>query len=209
MKLTPDSKFMLLCAKFVNLVQINLLWLLCSLPVVTCGAATCAMLSCLYAMKKEEDAGFRAFFRSFSHHFRKATVLWLLMVFFALMLALDYRLVAYMTFPGRMGVIGLICFCGLGLILVSGLVFPLLVRFPGSLKDTVVNAVLLSLANLPKALLITAMNLLPLLLLVVLPQVFVFFSFLLPVCGCSLIALYDLNVAEKIFANLEERKAEE
>ena len=60
-------------------------------------------------------------------------------------------------------------FCALALILVSGLIFPLLVRFPGTLRDTVINAVLLSIAHLPKMLLVTAMNLLPLLLLVLLP----------------------------------------
>ena len=108
-----------------------------------------------------------------------------------------------MTFPGRMGVIVVICFCMLALILVSGLMFPLLVRYPGTIRDTVVNAVLLSIAHLPKMLLVTGMNLLPLLLLVVLPQVFVFFSFLLPICGFALMAMYDLNVTDKIFASLE------
>ena len=81
MKFTPDSRFMVLCGKFVSLVQINLLWLLCSVPLFTAGAATCAMLSCLTAMKKEEETGFKAFFRFFSRHFRQATILWLLMVF--------------------------------------------------------------------------------------------------------------------------------
>lgn len=203
MKFTPDSKFMLLCGKFVSLFQINLLWLLCTLPVFTFGASTCAMLSCLSALKREEDAGARAFFRSFRQHFRQATLLWLLMAFLGVMLMLDYRIVAYMTFPGRMAVIGVICFFFLALVLVSGLIFPLLVRYPGSLRDTVVNAVLLSLSHLPKVLLITAMNLLPLLLLVTLPQVFVFFSFLWPICGFSLVAMYDLSVAERIFASLE------
>ena len=203
MKFTPDSKFMLLCGKFVSLFKINLLWLLGSLPVFTAGASTCAMLSCLMTLKKEEDAGARAFFRAFRQHFRRATVLWLLMLFLGAMLALDYRIVAYMEFPGRMAVICFICFWILALILVSGLIFPLMVRYPGSLRDTVVNAVLLSLANLPKLLLITGMNLLPALLLVTLPQVFVFFSFLWPICGFSLIALYDLSVAERIFAALE------
>ena len=206
MNFSPDSKFMYYCVKSVALVKVNLLWLLCSLPVFTIGASTCAMLSTLTAMKEEEDCGARAYFQAFRLHFGKATILWLLIAFFGLMLALDYRIVAYLSVPGRMAVIGVICFCGLGLLLVSGLVFPLLIRYPGSLRDTVVNAVLLSLAHLPKMLLITGMNLLPLLLLVVLPQVFVFFSFLLPVCGFSLIALYDLTVADRIFAALEERQ---
>ena len=70
------------------------------------------------------------------------------------------------------------------------------------------NAVLLSIAHLPKMLLVTAMNLLPLLLLVVLPQAFILLSFLWPVCGFALIALYDLHVTDKIFAALEARQEE-
>ena len=96
------------------------------------------------------------------------------------MQALDYRIVVHLAFPVRMAVIVVICFCALALILVSGLIFPLLVRFPGTLRDTVINAVLLSIAHLPKMLLVTAMNLLPLLLLVLLPRLVLFFGFLWP-----------------------------
>lgn len=208
MKLSPDSKFMLLCGKFVSLFKINFLWVVCSLPVVTLGAATCAMLTVLTAMQNEESCGARAFFRAFRRHFSKATILWLLIVFLGGMLALDYWIVAYLTFPGRMVVIGVICFCMLALVLVSGLIFPLEARYCGTIRDTVVNAVLLSIAHLPKMLLVTGMNLLPLLLLVVLPQVFVFLSFLWPVCGFSLIALYDLGVVNRIFASLEPETEE-
>ena len=87
--------------------------------------------------------------------------------------------------------------------------FPLLVRYPATVKDTVVNALLLSIANLPKMLLVTAMNILPALLLIVLPQVFFFLSFLLPVCGFALIGLYDLTVTDKIFAKLEWQQTDE
>ena len=203
MNFSPDSKFMAVCAKLVQLTKINLLWLLCSLPLFTIGASTCAMLACLTAMQQEEDCGAKVFFRAFRLHFGRATALWLLTVFLGAMLALDYRIVAPLDFPGKMAVVVVICFCALALVLVSGLVFPLLVHYPQSVRDTVVNAVLLSVAHLPKMLLVTAMNLLPVLLLIVLPQVFFFFSFLLPICGISLIALYDLHVVNKIFAALE------
>ena len=158
MKLTPDSKFMQLCGKFVALFKINFLWLLCSVPLVTLGASTCAMLAALTALRREEDCGAKAFFGAFRRYFGKATVLWLLMVFAGAVLALDYRHVAYMDFPGRMAVIVLICFCILALVLVAGLIFPLLVRYPGTVRDTVVNAVLLSIAHLPKMLLVTAIQ---------------------------------------------------
>lgn len=208
MNFSPDSKFMAACTKLVMLFKINFFWLISSLPIVTLGASTCAMLAALSAMQQDEDCGGKAFFRFFRLHFRKATVLWLLIAFLGIMLALDYRIVTGLTFPGRMAVIVVICFCILALILVSGLVFPLLVRYPASIRDTVINAVLLSIAHLPKMLLVTAMNILPMLLLIVLPQVFVFFSFLLPICGFALIALYDLKVTNRIFAALEAQKSD-
>lgn len=208
MNFSPDSRFMRLCGSFVSLVRINLLWLLCSLPLFTVGASTAAMVSALTAFRADDECGAKVFFRAFRTHFRQATVLWLLMAFLGCMLALDYRIVVHLAFPVKMAVIVVICFCALALILVSGLIFPLLVRFPGTLRDTVINAVLLSIAHLPKMLLVTAMNLLPLLLLVLLPRVVLFFGFLWPVCGFSLVALYDLKVIEKIFAILESRAQE-
>ena len=203
MNFSPDSKFYALCGRLVALCKINLLWIGCSLPVFTLGASTCAMLACLSEMNKDGEAHAGTFFRAFRQHFRRATILWLLMLLLGAMLAVDYCLVANMQFAGRMAVIAVICFCFFLLLLASGIIFPLLVRFPAaSIKDTVVNAVLLAIANLPKMLLITAMNLLPALLLIVWPRIFFFLSFLLPICGFSLIALYDLNIADKIFSKL-------
>lgn len=200
MKFTPDSKFMLLCMRLVELTKINLLWLLCCLPLVTAGAATTAMITCLYAFRAGESCGCRVFFHGFRRCFRKATVLWLLILFFAAMLAADYVIVAYMSFPGRMAVIGLIFFLLFVLILVSGLIFPLLSQFPGTIKETVVNAILLCLAHLPKMLLVTAMNLLPVLLAVILPQVLLLLGFVWLVCGFALMGWYDITVIEKILA---------
>ena len=204
MKFTPDSKFMIVCTRLVELTKINLLWLLCCIPVVTAGASTAAMLWCIYQFRADEPCGSRVFFRAFRAHFGKATVLWLVILFFAVMLGVDYSIVAYMDFPGRMAVIGLIFFLGFGLILVTEMIFPLLVQFPGTVKEMAVNAILLSIANLPRMLLVTAMNLLPVLLVLVLPQVFFLAGFVWLICGFALMAWYDITVIEKIFAPFRE-----
>lgn len=197
---SPDSKFMIFCGKLVDLVRVNLLWLLCCLPVFTAGAATTAMVSTLYAFRAGEKCGGRVFFRAFRRSFGKATALWLLSLLLVCMLALDYVIVAYLDFPGRMAVIVLIFFVAFALVLFSGMIYPVVSQFPASLREMTVNAVLLCLANLPKMLLVTAMNLLPLLLLLLLPQVFLLLGFLWLTCGFSLMALYDIQVIEKIFA---------
>ena len=192
MNLSPDSKFFVLCGKLVDLVKINLLWLLCCLPVVTIGAATTAMVTCLYAFREGSDCGGKVFFSAF------------LMAFLGVMLVADYVIVAGLNFPGRMAVIVLIFFLLFALVLVMGMFFPLLSQFPGKLKELAINAVLLCIANLPKMLLVTAMNLLPVLLFLLLPKVFVLVGFVFILCGFPLMGLYDINVLEKIFAQFRE-----
>ena len=206
MKFTPDSKFMHFCSRLVELTCINLLWMLCCLPVFTIGASTTAMITALYAYRGDEPCGAKVFFRAFRQCFGKATVLWLLMLLLAVMLGLDYYIVANMEFAGRMAVIAVIFFLAFTLVFFGGMIFPLVSQFPGTLKEMTINAVLLSLANLPKMLLVTAMNLLPLLLAVVLPQVLVLAGFLLLICGFALMALYDIKVIEQIFAPFREEK---
>lgn len=208
MKFNPDSKFFVYCSRFIELVKLNLLWLLSCLPVFTAGAATTALLSSLYAWRAQESCGARVFFSHFRKSFVKATILWLAMLAFGAMLLLDYVLVTGMDFPGRMAVIGLIFFLGFCLVFFGGMVFPLLSQFPGTVKDTIINAVLLSLAQLPKMLLITAANLLPLALAILLPQVFVLTGFVWLLCGFALLALYSIRVLERVFAPFREEKTE-
>ncbi|MEI3094564.1 MAG: DUF624 domain-containing protein [Oscillospiraceae bacterium] len=59
MNFSPDSRFMRLCGSFVSLVRINLLWLLCSLPLFTVGASTAAMVSALTAFRADDSAARR------------------------------------------------------------------------------------------------------------------------------------------------------
>ena len=75
MNFNPDSKLMTFCGRLVDLTRINLLWLVCCLPVFTVGASTTAMLTALYAFRAGEPCGTKAFFGAFRKHFGKATAL--------------------------------------------------------------------------------------------------------------------------------------
>lgn len=209
MNFNPDSKLMTFCGRLVDLTRINLLWLVCCLPVFTIGASTTAMLTALYAFRAGDPCGGKVFFAAFRKTFGKATVLWLAIVFFGFVLGLDYYLVAHLDFPGRMAVIGAIFFFAALLLFAFELMFPLLSQFPGSIRDLVVNAVLLILSNLPKLLLVTAMNLLPGLLFLLLPQVFLLLGFFWLICGFALVALYDISVLERIFAPFRDQGTSE
>lgn len=74
-----ESKLHLVLTALIDIIWLGILWLLCSLPLITVGAASTALY---YAMVKcvrhdiPEPARF--FFRAFRRNFRQATLLWLL-----------------------------------------------------------------------------------------------------------------------------------
>ncbi len=64
-------------SRFWDLVKLNVLWVVFSLPLVTCGAATVAAYSVTLKMVKDEDQGIlMPFLRAFKANFKQATMLW-------------------------------------------------------------------------------------------------------------------------------------
>ena len=85
-----ESKFSQLLLKLSYSCYLNLLWLICSLPIVTIGASTTALYyASLKLIREEENSVTRQFFRSFRENFKQATVLWLILLGVGLFLAGD------------------------------------------------------------------------------------------------------------------------
>lgn len=59
-----------------NLMALNVLWFICSLPIVTMGAATTAVnYTCIKLQKDEGDSLVRMYFKSFIQNIRQAAIL--------------------------------------------------------------------------------------------------------------------------------------
>lgn len=85
-----ESKFSQLLLKLCYACYLNLLWFVCSLPIITIGASTTALYySCLKIVRDEESRVGATFFRAFRENFRQATVLWLILLGVGLFLAGD------------------------------------------------------------------------------------------------------------------------
>ena len=68
----------------------NLLWFVCSIPIITIGASTTALYYASLKLVRDEDSHVGAqFFRSFRENFRQATVIWLIMLGIGLFLGAD------------------------------------------------------------------------------------------------------------------------
>lgn len=91
----PDGRIMRYGMKFAYLMWLQILTLLCCLPVVTAGAAFTAMHKVLLQIYRDEEGSISGeFFRSFRENFRQATVIWLLFVLVFFTLYLNRRIAA-------------------------------------------------------------------------------------------------------------------
>ena len=129
-----DSKFGQLFLKLAYGCCLNILWLVCCLPIVTIGASTTALYYTSFKIAKDEGSYItKMFFHSFKQNFRQATVIWLIMLVTGLIIGADavllYRLRA--TSTGTVAVIwtlllAAIFACMIAYAIVLAYIFPLL-----------------------------------------------------------------------------------
>ena len=76
--LNEDNVVHVFLNKLGDIVIANLLFILCSIPVITIGPALTALYHCMMRTVKGNNNGTtRTFFRAFKENFKQATVIWL------------------------------------------------------------------------------------------------------------------------------------
>ena len=67
-------------ARFGYILIFGVLWLLCSLPVVTLGASTAALYRVLFQLRRGKEVLVSSFFEAFRENFKASTKLWLILL---------------------------------------------------------------------------------------------------------------------------------
>ena len=164
-----DSGFMRGLSRLTDLVLLNLLFLITSIPIVTIGASASALYSVFFRWHRQEESGYvKAYFHAFARDFKEATVLWLAFVVFMAISIFDVWFFFYQTEPlsylgvlfGFLGAMGLFTY-SYAIILVS--------VFANSFAGTLKNALLMAVAYFPRTLVMALINLFPFLLVGLFP----------------------------------------
>lgn len=195
-----DGKAFRFFDKMSDLVILNFLWLICSLPVVTIGASTTALYSVVIKMVKDEDSYVaRSFFSSFRKNFRQSTIIWGILIAVVAVLYFDFYFSSHTPMEGAE--LFFIPFTMIAvLILLTGLyVFPIQAFFQNSIKKTIKNSLYMALAHLPHSLLIGVISAGPCVVLFLLAGN-ASLAFLVDlVIGISFFAWVDAHIFVKIF----------
>ena len=73
-----DSGFSKFMNRIADLFILNILWIFCSIPIITIGATTTALYSVnLKFIDNEEGNLIKTFFKSFKENFKRSTIIWL------------------------------------------------------------------------------------------------------------------------------------
>lgn len=197
-----DSPVMQALGKMADLMWLNILTLICCIPVVTVGASLTAMhYMALKIVRNEECYITKGFFKSFKENFKQATLIWLLMVVVIAVLAGDFIIMKYsgLTFSKVLQIV--IIAVGVLFLFTAVFVFPVLAKFDNTLWRTIKNAFLMSIMQFPKTILMILMFAIP-------PVLFVFYPRVIPLViffGLSVPAWLSAKLYNKFFQKLENQ----
>lgn len=197
-----DSPFMQVMGKVADLMILNLLTIVCMLPVITAGAALTAMhYQVLKIVRDEECYVVKGYFKAFRENFAQSTAIWLIMLLIALILGGDFYIMYtsdtefHVIFKAIMGAIAIFA------VFTLLYVFPIQAKFANTVLRTIKNALAMSILLAPKSVLMLILYAIPAFLAVFFPNIFP----LVVLFGMTLPAFLAAKMYNKFFLKLEER----
>ncbi|MBR5355791.1 MAG: YesL family protein [Lachnospiraceae bacterium] len=132
---------------------LNILWLVCSLPIITIGASTTALIYSCMKLHKEEGYATKNFFISFKENFKQSTIIWLIYVAVGAILTADLYFWKQQS-NGNKVVLGLSLAVLILYAISLSYVFAIQAKFVNSIKNTLLYSILLPFKNLKETILI-------------------------------------------------------
>lgn len=197
-------------SQFPDLILLNLLWFLCSVPLVTAGAAGVAMHAVLQKYVAGEENGIiRPFFRAFRSNFKQSTCLWLPLMAVIGLLVLDLLFLQEKAEGAQLLLWIPFLLIGAIVLILTSYAFPLMARYENDTRTVISNSFLLFSLHFFPSIAVVILNALPWVLLLLLPEVFVHTSLLWVICGISLMGYIAEHITLPIFRKYDPKKEEE
>jgi uncharacterized membrane protein YesL len=188
--------------KLADIMILNILFIVFSIPIVTIGASYTAAYYMGYKMVKDEETYIvKGFWKAFKENFVQSTIMWLIIMVVAVVLVFDYRILLYsgMEFAQWMK----IAMITATVVILMGVsfIFPMQARYTNTIKNTVKNAFLMALAHIPTSFALIVIYALPVVVYYFIPQTFAALFLL----AMGLIIFGQSFLLMKIFTKYEEK----
>lgn len=156
-----SDKLWKLSENLTDICILGALWLLCSLPIITIGAATTAMYTVfMRPMINGKKKLAKPFFIAFKENFKNATILWLILLPVMVLLIVDSFYYLHLSRSSLFHLIlGIVMLCLLVIImLISCYAFPMMALYNNTVKDTLIKSAQYACISWPWTILILLVN---------------------------------------------------
>lgn len=204
-----DSPFMQKLLVVGNLAALNVLWLICCLPIFTIGAATTAMHSVIYKyILGTDDAVIQPFFKAFRQNFKQATALWLPILVVIILLGID-ALFLYTSAIGWEPLLWIpFTVVFVAFLMLMTYAFPIIARYENDLRSIVKNSFMLFVLELKKSIFVLILNLVPWVMFFLWPDLYMKMLLLWLLYSGSAISYWNDRVLLKIFEKRQAKQEE-
>ena len=199
--LDPYSSVLDKLALIMDLIILNICFLLSSVLLFTVGAALSAMYCTAYKLNdRSVNSVCKTFFAAFWDNLKRSTLVWIGVVLAGALVAVDILYIMQHCIPlyHPLGLAMLLVALLLGIVLTYA--FPILARFDCPLKNLLSTCFPLFVLHLPTSLAAIAVNCLPLLLLWFVPRLFIQLGIVWVLLGFSTAAYINGKMFLKVFA---------
>ncbi len=197
-----DSPLMQFLNKVADMMWLNILTLICCIPIITVGPALTALHYMALKMARNEECYItRDYFKSFKLNLRQGILIWLIQLVVIVLLIGDFLILNYsaINFGQPMKIILMVV--SIVVLFTFTFVYPVLAKFDNTVLRTIKNAFFIGILQFPKTILMMILSVVPAVLFVTAPQIIpVVFLF-----GFSAPAWVSAKLYNKFFRKLEDQ----
>lgn len=196
-----DSKFFIVLGKVSNIVILNLLFLISCIPIITIGTSiTATYFVAMKIVRDEETYIVKEFIIRFKENFVKSTKIWFIMIVIGMVLGFDYYISSLISNGLMKATLQLsLTIVSIIFIFVLTYVFPITSKFENTIKNTMINSILISIKHLPQTILMVIVNLSPIILIFILSTYWEHILFFYTVIGFGAMTYINSMFFDKIF----------
>jgi len=194
-------------SKTVDIVMLNFLFIICSIPIITIGVSFTALYTVSMKIVRGEDYYiWSEFFKAIRKNIYQSTIIWILICLVGFILFADFYFLSNFT-----GIVKIFFFCLSVIFLflyitISIFVFPYIARFEDSIQKVLLNSLLIPLFHFPYLLLIMGFTVICFLSFVSSFAGFLSGIYIATFGGFALFSLLLSLIFKKIFSKYEAPK---
>lgn len=194
------NSLMRILTRLTDFMLLNILWIVCSIPIITVGAATTAMYGVMLKIVKNEEGYItRDFLGIMKANFRNSTIIWLILLAVSVIIRADLSFMAGMP-QGIRPIIQALLMLAMLLVTAVGIFsFGLQSRYENTVSQTLKNALLLTLGKFPLTIIMLIITAGSIALTLVSYETIVVGIVLWLVLGVSLVTWLNCIILRKVF----------